>query len=262
VARGVERAVRVELLREVVDHGRRRERMVAAEEHVARLREREQARQRRRAAGERRVEVEALEVFEQVGRRASAALEDEGQHQSMARVRHEAARVAQDDLEIRMAPHDARAHEPIRGARRVEQEVRGEGRNAFGGRAGEHRRMHEDDRVAPCELVEEGLVLRIAEVAAQRVREQDHAGGTEHVERVARLRDRALDVGHRKRRVEADAVGMRACRFSEDLVHRACHRAPLGVVALLRIDVHARRRHREDGGRNAVRVHHRERALG
>ena len=71
MAVGVQCAVRVELSGEVGHSYRRRVRPVAPEQHVPRLRERQQTRQRRGAGGERGVKVETAEVFEYLPSRSS-----------------------------------------------------------------------------------------------------------------------------------------------------------------------------------------------
>ena len=76
--------------------------------------------------------------------------------------------------------------EPVRSARGVEQEVGGERWDAGDAGAGQRGRVDEHDRVSPVEFGQQRLVGRRAEVVPVGVGEQDHARGTQGVERVRR----------------------------------------------------------------------------
>jgi hypothetical protein len=161
-----------------------------------------------------------------------------------------------------MAPDGAALDEPVGGARRVEQEVRGEGRDAVDRRAGKLPGMHEDDGAPAVQLREERLVLRRAQIAAVRVGEEDHARGAEGVERVAGLLERPVDVGQRERGEEAEARRMVLRDPRQELVRAACHGARLPVAPPARVEVNPRRGDGQDRRRDLLLVHETERVLG
>ena len=174
---------------------------------MPRLREREQARQRGGRAGERGVEVEALEIFEQIGGR-SPALGEQRRHQPMARVGQEAAGVGEDDLQVRVAPDGAALDEPIRRARGVEQEVGGEGRDARERPGPAAPRVYEHHGVPAVELGEQRLVGRRRRDSGRACSRAGSRRCAEHVEGVLELLERAVHVGQRERREEAEAARM------------------------------------------------------
>ena len=64
--------------------------------------------------------------------------------------------------------------------------------------------MHKDIDLAAVEFGIERVEARIADVNAVLVGEQDDAIGLQHVERIGQGRQRAIDIGKRQRREEAE----------------------------------------------------------
>src|SRR5262249_58283067 len=124
-------------------------------------REGEEGRERGGAAGERGVEVEGAKILEDLRRRPSPFGDQRGGN-AMARVGKKAAGMGEDDLQVGMAAYRSALHESIGGPGGIEQEVRGERRDALDARARQLRRVNEDHRPSPVQLGEQRLVPRRA----------------------------------------------------------------------------------------------------
>ena len=140
------------------------------------LGEREQARERRGARGQRGVEVETGEVIQNVGQAASGIAYD-GDGHSVRGVGHESARMAQDELDVGVLAAYLVADKQKRRAGRIEQEVDGERRNLVHRGAGQFPGVDEDHGRTRIQRGEEVVLAVLAEVGPRAVGKQHHPVG-------------------------------------------------------------------------------------
>src|SRR5205823_4271710 len=118
--------------------------------------------------------------------------------------------------------------------------------------------MDEHDGVAAVELRPDWLERRLAEIFPRIVGEEDHPVGPQRVERVLEFPEGALGIGQRQRREVAETIGPLRDEIRRVFVHATRHPPSLALVPA----DDARRGQREDPGRDLLRVHEIDRAVG
>lgn len=117
-------------------------------------------------------------------------------------------------------------------------------------------RINEDNGASGVELGIERIEALVAEIEAVEISFQDDAIGSQLVERLARLQDRALRIRQRRRRKKPEPAFMTFGQARAFLVHPAGEGPSRPVLA----EVDARRRDRKEGRFDAETVHRRQSA--
>ena len=164
----------------------------------------------------------------------------------------------EDDAGSGIPVHDAVQHELDGGSSGVERVV-----DERAWDAGRRRKrwlpgMDEHDGVAAVELRPDWLERRLAEIFPRIVGEEDHPVGPQRVERVLEFPEGALGIGQRQRREVAETIGPLRDEIRRVFVHATRHPPSLALVPA----DDARRGQREDPGRDLLRVHEIDRAVG
>ena len=171
----------------------------------------------------------------------------------MREERQRAAAMRYDDAHVRATAERPRCNQVHDHPRSIEREFHDRRGKAqlLDVKSRRRDRMHEHDRLAPVEFIENRIEPFVAEIDAVDVRKQDDAVELEHVERMGNLRQRAVDIRQRQQRKAADPlwmIGNQLCVLLVDLTRQGARRSS-------RNKLDARRRDRQQLGLDSIAVH-------